>query len=406
MNDNIANPFAKPLYVMLKPAGAHCNLACKYCYYLEKNKLYPTTQRHLMSDEMLEQFTREYIEAQTMNQVLFTWHGGEPLLRSIDFYRKALSLQQKYAGGRRIDNVIQTNGTLLTDEWCEFFAQNHWLVGISIDGPQPYHDHYRLTAAGKPSWKKVMQGIKLLKKHGVEWNAMAVVNAYNANHPLEFYRFFKENGCQFLQFTPIVERLTRHEDGRTLASLADKDEISLSEASVAPEQWGYFLCAIFDEWVRKDVGKIFVEIFDCTLANWMGISPGICAYSKECGHAGVMEHNGDVYSCDHFVFPEYKLGNIRDHSLIDMLYGEQQQEFSRLKHSSLPRQCKECDMEFACHGECPKNRFMKDKYGDSGLNYLCPGYYHYYQHVAPYMDYMKQELMSQRPPSNIMKVVH
>ena len=406
MNDNIANPFAKPLYVMLKPAGAHCNLACKYCYYLEKNKLYPTAQRHLMSDEMLEQFTREYIEAQTMSQMLFTWHGGEPLLRSIDFYRKALSLQQKYAGGRRIDNVIQTNGTLLTDEWCEFFAQNHWLVGISIDGPQPDHDHYRLTAAGKPSWQKVMQGIKLLKKHGVEWNAMAVVNAYNVNHPLEFYRFFKENGCQFLQFTPIVERQTRHEDGRTLASLADKDEISLSEASVAPEQWGYFLCAIFDEWVRKDVGKIFVEIFDCTLANWMGISPGICAYSKECGHAGVMEHNGDVYSCDHFVFPEYKLGNIRDHSLIDMLYGEQQQEFSRLKHSSLPRQCKECDMEFACHGECPKNRFMKDKYGDSGLNYLCPGYYHYYQHVAPYMDYMKQELMSQRPPSNIMKVVH
>lgn len=405
MNDNIANPFAKPLYVMLKPAGAHCNLACKYCYYLEKNKLYPTAQRHLMSDEMLEQFTREYIEAQTMNQVLFTWHGGEPLLRSIDFYRKALALQQKYAGGRRIDNVIQTNGTLLTDEWCEFFAQNHWLVGISIDGPQPDHDHYRLTAAGKPSWQKVMQGIKLLKKHGVEWNAMAVVNAYNVNHPLEFYRFFKENGCQFLQFTPIVERLTRHEDGRTLASLADKDEISLSEASVAQEQWGYFLCAIFDEWVRKDVGKIFVEIFDCTLANWMGISPGICAYSKECGHAGVMEHNGDVYSCDHFVFPEYKLGNIRDHSLIDMLYGEQQQEFSRLKHSSLPRQCKECDMEFACHGECPKNRFMKDKYGDSGLNYLCPGYYHYYQHVAPYMDYMKQELMSQRPPSNIMKVL-
>ena len=405
MNDNIANPFAKPLYVMLKPAGAHCNLACKYCYYLEKNKLYPTAQRHLMSDEMLEQFTREYIEAQTMNQVLFTWHGGEPLLRSIDFYRKALSLQQKYAGGRCIDNVIQTNGTLLTDEWCEFFAQNHWLVGISIDGPQPYHDHYRLTAAGKPSWQKVMQGIKLLKKHGVEWNAMAVVNAYNVNHPLEFYRFFKENGCQFLQFTPIVERLTRHEDGRTLASLADKNEIPLSEASVAPEQWGYFLCAIFDEWVRKDVGKIFVEIFDCTLANWMGISPGICAYSKECGHAGVMEHNGDVYSCDHFVFPEYKLGNIRDHSLIDMLYGEQQQEFSRLKHSSLPRQCKECDMEFACHGECPKNRFMKDKYGDSGLNYLCPGYYHYYQHVAPYMDYMKQELMAQRPPSNIMKVL-
>lgn len=398
-------PFAKPLYVMLKPVGAVCNLACDYCYYLEKSKLYRDNPKHVMSEELLEKFIEEYINSQTMPQVLFTWHGGETLMRPLSFYKRAMELQKKYANGRTIDNCIQTNGTLLTDEWCEFFAQNHWLVGISIDGPQPDHDHYRLTAAGKPSWKKVMQGIKLLKKHGVEWNAMAVVNAYNANHPLEFYRFFKENGCQFLQFTPIVERLTRHEDGRTLASLADKDEISLSEASVAPEQWGYFLCAIFDEWVRKDVGKIFVEIFDCTLANWMGVSPGICAYSKECGHAGVMEHNGDVYSCDHFVFPEYKLGNIRDHSLIDMLYGEQQQEFSRLKHSSLPRQCKECDMEFACHGECPKNRFMKDKYGDSGLNYLCPGYYHYYQHVAPYMDYMKQELMAQRPPSNIMKVV-
>ena len=405
MNDNIATPFAKPLYVMLKPAGAHCNLACKYCYYLEKNNLYQNSHRHLMSDEMLEQFTREYIEAQTMPQVLFTWHGGEPLMRSIDFYKKALALQKKYAHGKQIDNVIQTNGTLLTDEWCEFFAKNHWLVGISIDGPQEYHDHYRVTPAGKPSWEKVMQGIQLLKKHRVEWNAMAVVNAYNAEHPLEFYHFFRDNGCQYLQFTPIVERLTEHEDGRTLASLADDREIPLADASVTPEQWGNFLCTIFDDWVRHDVGKMFVEIFDCTLANWMGVLPGICAYSKECGHAGVMEHNGDVYSCDHFVFPEYKLGNIREKSLIDMLYGEKQQAFSRLKHTSLPRQCKECDMEFACHGECPKNRFEKDKYGEPGLNYLCPGYYQYYSHVAPYMDFMKRELLAQRPPANIMNVL-
>ena len=405
MNDNIATPFAKPLYVMLKPAGAHCNLACKYCYYLEKNNLYQNTPRHLMSDEMLEQFTREYIEAQTMPQVLFTWHGGEPLMRSIDFYKKALALQKKYAHGKQIDNVIQTNGTLLTDEWCEFFAQNHWLVGISIDGPQEYHDHYRVTPAGRPSWEKVMQGISLLKKHRVEWNAMAVVNAYNAEHPLEFYHFFRDNGCQYLQFTPIVERLTEHEDGRTLASLADDREIPLADASVTPQQWGNFLCTIFDDWVRHDVGKTFVEIFDCTLANWMGVLPGICAYSKECGHAGVMEHNGDVYSCDHFVFPEYKLGNIRDQSLIDMLYGEKQQAFSRLKHTSLPRQCKECDMEFACHGECPKNRFEKDKYGEPGLNYLCQGYYQYYSHVAPYMDFMKRELLAQRPPANIMNVL-
>ena len=405
MNDNIATPFAKPLYVMLKPAGAHCNLACKYCYYLEKNNLYQNTPRHLMSDEMLEQFTREYIEAQTMPQVLFTWHGGEPLMRSIDFYKKALALQKKYAHGKQIDNVIQTNGTLLTDEWCEFFAKNHWLVGISIDGPQEYHDHYRVTPAGKPSWEKVMQGIQLLKKHHVEWNAMAVVNAYNAEHPLEFYHFFRDNGCQYLQFTPIVERLTEHEDGRTLASLADDREIPLTDASVTPQQWGNFLCTIFDDWVRHDVGKTFVEIFDCTLANWMGVLPGICAYSKECGHAGVMEHNGDVYSCDHFVFPEYKLGNIREQSLIDMLYGEKQQAFSRLKHTSLPRQCKECDMEFACHGECPKNRFEKDKYGEPGLNYLCQGYYQYYSHVAPYMDFMKRELLAQRPPANIMNVL-
>ena len=405
MNDNIATPFAKPLYVMLKPAGAHCNLACKYCYYLEKNNLYQNSHRHLMSDDMLEQFTREYIEAQTMPQVLFTWHGGEPLMRSIDFYKKALALQKKYAHGKQIDNVIQTNGTLLTDEWCEFFAKNHWLVGISIDGPQEYHDHYRVTPAGKPSWEKVMQGISLLKKHRVEWNAMAVVNAYNAEHPLEFYHFFRDNGCQYLQFTPIVERLTEHEDGRTLASLADDREIPLADASVTPQQWGNFLCTIFDDWVRHDVGKTFVEIFDCTLANWMGVLPGICAYSKECGHAGVMEHNGDVYSCDHFVFPEYKLGNIRDQSLIDMLYGEKQQAFSRLKHTSLPRQCKECDMEFACHGECPKNRFEKDKYGEPGLNYLCQGYYQYYTHVAPYMDFMKRELLAQRPPANIMNVL-
>lgn len=405
MTDNIATPFAKPLYVMLKPAGAHCNLACKYCYYLEKNNLYDKSHRHIMSDEMLEQFTREYIEAQTMPQVLFTWHGGEPLVRSIDFYKKALALQKKYARGRRIDNVIQTNGTMLTDEWCEFFAQNNWLVGISIDGPQEFHDHYRLTTTGNPSWQKVMHGIELLKKHHVEWNAMAVVNEYNADHPLEFYKFFKDNGCQYLQFTPIVERLTKHQDGRTLASLADDKEIPLADFSVTPEQWGNFLCAIFDEWVRNDVGKMFVEIFDCTLANWMGVLPGICAYSKNCGHAGVMEHNGDVYSCDHFVFPEYKLGNIRDHTLIEMLYGDKQHAFSRLKHTSLPRQCKECDMEFVCHGECPKNRFEKDKYGEPGLNYLCKGYYQYYSHVAPYMDFMKRELQAQRPPANIMEAL-
>lgn len=402
---NTIAPFGHPLYVMLKPIGAACNLRCKYCYYLEKQNLYDKEERHVMTDEMLERFTREYIEAQTMPQVLFTWHGGEPLMKPLSFYKKALELQRKYAMGRQISNVIQTNGTLLTDEWCDFLAKNHWLVGISIDGPQEFHDEYRRTQTNKPSWLKVMNGIKLLKKHGVEWNAMAVVNDYNADYPLDFYHFFKDNGCQYLQLSPIVERIVNHADGRHLADLNDSEQSPLADFSVTPEQWGNFLCAIFDEWVRNDVGKFYVETFDCILANWVGQDPGICVYARECGHAGVMEYNGDVYSCDHFVFPEYKLGNIRTKSIAEMLYGEKQRQFSQLKHASLPRQCTECKFEFACHGECPKNRFVRDKYGNPGLNYLCEGYHRFLEHVAPYMDFMKRELDNQRPPANIMEAV-
>lgn len=400
---NTIAPFANPLYVMLKPVGASCNLRCSYCYYLEKAHLYTQTPARVLTEDMLEQFTKEYIEAQTMNEVLFTWHGGEPLMRPLSFYKKALELQRKYAQGRRIANTIQTNGTLLTDEWCAFFKENNWLVGVSIDGPQEFHDAYRRTATKAPSWYKVMQGIRLLKKHGVEWNGMAVVNDYNADYPLEFYHFFKENGCKYLQLSPIVERLVNHADGRHLATLSDSLDAPLADFSVTPEQWGNFLCAIFDEWVRQDVGETFVEIFDCTLANWVGQTPGICMYAKECGHAGVMEFNGDVYSCDHFVFPEYRLGNIRQKSIAEMLYGNQQQAFSDLKHRSLPRQCRECAWEFACHGECPKNRFVRDRYGEPGLNYLCEGYQRFFAHVAPYMDFMKRELLNQRPPANVMK---
>ena len=400
---NTIAPFANPLYVMLKPVGASCNLRCSYCYYLEKAHLYAQTPARVLTEDMLEQFTKEYIEAQTMNEVLFTWHGGEPLMRPLSFYKKALELQRKYAQGRRIANTIQTNGTLLTDEWCAFFKENNWLVGVSIDGPQEFHDAYRRTATKAPSWYKVMQGIRLLKKHGVEWNGMAVVNDYNADYPLEFYHFFKENGCKYLQLSPIVERLVNHADGRHLATLSDSLDAPLADFSVTPEQWGNFLCAIFDEWVRQDVGETFVEIFDCTLANWVGQTPGICMYAKECGHAGVMEFNGDVYSCDHFVFPEYRLGNIRQKSIAEMLYGNQQQAFSDLKHRSLPRQCRECAWEFACHGECPKNRFVRDRYGEPGLNYLCEGYQRFFAHVAPYMDFMKRELLNQRPPANVMK---
>lgn len=400
---NTLSPFAKPLYVMLKPVGAHCNLACDYCYYLEKLNLYPNAQ-HVMSDELLEKFTEEYIESQMMPDVLFTWHGGETLMRPLSFYKKALEFQKKYAKGRKIDNCIQTNGTLLTDEWCRFFHDNNWLVGISIDGPQEFHDEYRRTRHGLPSFRKVMHGIELLNKYQVEWNAMAVVNDFNGDYPLDFYHFFKQIGCHYIQFTPIVERIAKHSDGRHLAAVEEEND-ETADFSVAPEQWGSFTCAIFDEWVKNDVGDYFIQLFDSTLANWMGEQPGVCSLAKTCGHAGVMEYNGDVYSCDHFVFPQYKLGNIYRETLVEMMYSSKQQAFGQAKYTSLPKQCKQCPYLFACNGECPKNRFCKTKDGEVGLNYLCKGYQQFFNHVAPYMDFMKNELLNQRAPANIMQAV-
>lgn len=398
-------PFARPLYIMTKPVGAICNLACDYCYYLEKSKLYQESPKHIMSDELLEKFIKEYIESQTMPQVLFTWHGGETLMRPLSFYQKAMELQRKYARGRTIDNCIQTNGTLLNDEWCRFFHDNNWLVGVSIDGPQEFHDEYRKNKQGKPSFMKVMQGINLLNKHRVEWNALAVVNDFNADYPLDFYHFFKEIGCRYIQFTPIVERIFRHDDGRHLAAVEEGDNEKLADFSVTPEQWGNFLCTIFDEWVKNDVGEYFIQLFDATLANWVGEQPGVCSLAKTCGHAGVMEFNGDVYSCDHFVFPQYKLGNIYSKTLVEMMYSDKQQQFGRNKFDSLPSQCKECQYLFACNGECPKNRFCKTASGEPGLNYLCKGYYQYFDHVAPYMDFMKKELLAERAPANIMEAI-
>lgn len=388
---------------MTKPVGAVCNLACKYCYYLEKTNLYKDNKsKYVMSDSLLEKFIKEYINSQTMPQVLFTWHGGETLMRPLSFYQKVIELQKKYANGRTIDNCIQTNGTLLNDEWCEFFHNNHWLVGVSIDGPQDFHDEYRKNKQGKPSFVKVMQGIKLLKKHQVEWNAMAVVNDYNADYPLEFYHFFKDLECHYIQFTPIVERIHLNSDGRYLANVLQKEE-KLADFSVTSEQWGNFLCTLFDEWVKNDVGKYFIQIFDATLANWMGTQPGVCTMAPTCGHAGVMEFNGDVYACDHFVFPEFKLGNIYEKSLIEMMYGDKQSRFGLQKRDALPAQCKACKYLFACNGECPKNRFLTTEDGEFGLNYLCKGYYQFFDHIAPYMDFMKKELLAERAPANVMK---
>ena len=398
-------PFAHPLYVMLKPAGALCNLACDYCYYLEKAKLYQESPKHVMSDELLEKFIEEYVNSQTMQEVLFTWHGGETLMRPLSFYRKAQALQKRYARGRQIVNCIQTNGTLLTDEWCRFFHDNQWLVGISIDGPQEFHDEYRKNKQGRPSFVKVMQGINLLKKHNVEWNAMAVVNDYNADYPLEFYHFFKELDCHYIQFAPIVERIAPHADGRHLAAVDEESKEGLADFSITPRQWGNFLCSIFDEWVRQDVGNYYIQLFDSTLANWVGEQPGICTLAKTCGHAGVMEFNGDVYSCDHFVFPQYKLGNIYSNTLAEMMYGERQQKFGQAKYTALPAQCKKCPYLFACNGECPKNRFCKTADGEPGLNYLCQGYYQFFGHAAPYMDFMKRELQANRAPANVMEAI-
>ncbi len=388
------NPFGSEMYLMAKPVGATCNLACEYCYYLEKGE---PGVRQLMSDATLEEFVKQYIEAQTVGEVMFTWHGGEAMLRPISFYEKALAFQQKYSQGRTILNCIQTNGTLITEQWCRFLKSNGWLVGVSIDGTERFHDEYRRANGGKPTFASVMRGIRMLQRYGVEWNAMAVVNDYNVEHPLEFYRFFKSIGCQFLQFTPIVER--RRADGR-LASVDEEGE--LTEHSITSQQWGEFLCAIYDEWVKQDVGTMFVQIFDSTLAGWVGRMPGVCSMAPYCGHAGVIEHNGDVYSCDHFVFPQYLLGNIHERTVIDMMYDPRQIKFGKDKRATLPRQCQECEFTRICNGECPKNRFAVTSNGEPGLNYLCEGYQQFFRHVAADMDFMAAELAANRPPANIM----
>lgn len=400
-------PYSRPLYVMAKPAGASCNLHCTYCYYLEKKHLSAEGKGVcVMSDDMLETYIRQYIESQRMPEVSFTWHGGEPLMRPLSFYRRALSLQHYYGRGMHIENSIQTNGTLLTDEWCAFFRENNFLVGISIDGPQPVHDAFRRGRRGQPSFRQVMKGIELLQKHGVEWNAMAVVNSINVGQPIEFYRFFKEIGCRYLQFTPVVERTRREGGSMRLAAVDDTEDCQLAAFSVDGPSWGRFLCEVFDQWVRHDVGEIFVQMFDSTLANWMGVTPGLCTLAAECGHAGVLEANGDVYACDHFVFPAYRLGNIRSHTLVEMMYSPRQQAFGRAKHEALPGQCRSCDYLFACHGECPRNRFAFTANGEPGLNFLCQGYRRFFSHAAPYMDCMKQLLLQQRPASDVMSIMN
>jgi len=406
----------KPLgfHIMTKPIGPICNLDCKYCFYLEKENLYPNHAARAgysdwkMSDEVLESYVRQYIQAQQAETINFAWQGGEPTLLGVDFFRRVVGLQAKYADGKRIENAFQTNGLLLDDAWGEFLAENKFLVGISIDGPRDLHDRYRVDKGGQPTFNRVVAGLNTLKKHAVDFNTLTVVNRHNARRPLEVYRFLKEIGSGYMQFIPIVERIAReaNEDGLVLIQPSDPGKARVSEWSVDPVDYGKFLCAIFDEWVRNDVARYFVQIFDVALESWVGVPASLCVFRETCGSAMAMEHNGDLYSCDHFVYPENKLGNIIESPLESLVASPQQEKFGIDKRDALPRFCRECDVRFACNGECPKHRFIRTPDGEEGLNYLCGGYKLFFHHVDPCMRFMAGELRQGRPPANVMHWVH
>lgn len=397
----------KPFHVMTKPIGPICNLDCKYCFYLEKEKLYPDTRKWAMRPEVLETYIQQYIEEQPTDEVQFAWQGGEPTLLGVEFFRKAVALQAKYANGKTIHNALQTNGTLLSDEWCEFLAKHHFLIGISIDGPQSLHDFYRVDKGDLPTFEKVMRGLACLKKHKVEFNTLTTVTRHNSTFPLEVYRFLKEIGSRFLQFIPIAERISQiaTTDGLTLVSPAFSDRASVTSWSVDPKQYGRFLCAIFNEWVRRDVGQVYVQLFDVSLEIWLGLEPSLCVFRKTCGSAMAMEHSGDIYSCDHFVYPQNKLGNIMEAGLAALVDSPRQQKFGNDKNDTLPKYCRDCEVRFACNGECPKHRFAYTPDGEPGLNYLCSGYKMFFRHIDPYMRFMAEELRQKRAPANIMRVL-
>ncbi len=394
----------KAFQVMAKPMGPICNLDCKYCFYLEKEKLYADSSSWTMPENVLEQYVQQYIASQQVPVVNFAWQGGEPTLAGMEFFRKVVALQKRYSGGKQITNVFQTNGVLLDDRWCEFLAENQFLVGISIDGPQKLHDRYRVTKGGQPTFERVLRGIECLKKHRVEFNTLTVVHRDNADHPLEIYHFLKEIGSGFIQFIPVVERVAKkaNKDGLILVEPEASEDAEVSPWSVEPAQYGKFLCAIFDEWVRQDVGRTFIQTFDVALESWVGVPQSLCVFRETCGTATVMEHNGDVFSCDHYVYPNHRLGNILQDPLSSLVNSPRQQKFGQDKKARLPRQCRECEFLFACNGECPKHRFAQTPEGEPGLNYLCAAYKQFFRHIDPYMCFMAQELSSARPPANVM----
>jgi uncharacterized protein len=387
---------------MAKPGGARCNLDCTYCFYLEKEKLYAATAaRAEMTPEVLESYIRQMIDAHPV-EAAFAWQGGEPTLLGVDFFRRAVALQRKHAGGKRISNAIQTNGVLLDDEWGRFLHQEGFLVGLSIDGPQHLHDAYRPDKGGRPTFTKVMRGMEVLNRHKVEFNTLTVVHRDNADHALEIYDFLVAAGSRFLQFIPLVERFAEQPSQEGLTRTAGPGAAVVSQRSVQPDQWGAFLCDIFDRWVRNDVGRVYVQLFEVTAESYMGLPQSLCLFRPTCGDAVALEHTGELYSCDHYVYPENRLGHIMETPLASLVEGAKQREFGRHKMDSLPAYCRRCDVRGACHGECPKNRFLETPDGEPGLNYLCRGYKRFFRQAAPFMQFLAMALREGRPARELM----
>lgn len=385
--------------VVAKPSGPLCNLGCRYCFYLEKEKLYAGTPAWKMDERVLDVFIRDYIAAQDAPTVGFVWQGGEPTLIGLDFFRRAVELQRRYAGGKRIENALQTNGVLLDDEWGAFLAREGFLVGLSIDGPRALHDRHRVDRGGQPTFDRVIKGLEVLRNHGVAFNTLTAVHRQNAKAPLDVYRFLKDAGSAYQQFIPIVERL----DGPGHLALPGVSGAGrVSSWAVEAADWGNFLCAIFDEWVRHDVGRVFVQLFDIALESWYTGESSLCIFRPTCGRALAVEHNGDLYPCDHYVFPEYRLGNLTETPVEGLVESPAQTAFGDAKRDTLPAYCRNCEVLFACHGECPKNRFIDSPDGEPGLNYLCAGFRRFFTHVAPAMQFMAGELARERPPANVM----
>ena len=398
--------------MMAKPAGPDCNLKCGYCFYLEKEALFPKGSRCRMSDEVLEAYIRKTADyQQCLPELLYAWQGGEPTLMGLDFFRKAVEMEKRSAGGRRVVNTLQTNGMLLDDEWCRFFAENNFLIGLSLDGPKDIHDRYRKDRGSGPTFDRVMRAMGSMQKHGVEFNILACVTRESAKRPLDVYRFFKEQDIRFIQFTPVVERVAdplSERLGLTLgmpASIDNSDEANVTPWTTLPEDYGDFLIGIFDEWVKNDIGSVFVMNFEWFGVNWMGLAQVNCFFSGRCGRAVIVEHNGDVYSCDHFVYPEYRLGNILEREPGDMIDSEKQLQFGSVKEESLPKYCRECGFLFACRGECPKHRFLKTPDGEPGLNYLCAGYKKFFKHISPYMEAITKTIRMGYPAEKVMDLV-